>query len=287
MTTRPTPWQRIQSYIWLVCGVGCLLAALIFWAITDTDALIEIEKSAETEVDLQIQPEKVAATHLLGALEDEVRPLEMTTRMVNTGSYEAEFRGSKFINDNKNAFTLELFRVSKVDIIRSFLKKQDQRKNFFYIRLNDADQVEQYALIYGIYKNNAAAQQALQQLDLKLPKSIQPKIQAMKDYTALVNDMGAEEMRTNQPLYAVNLKVAALPRLDESLLIAAKPAIGSPPTAINPKTATTNTTVTRRDPQGNIVDVQQSRSNVDSASKPAPAKSPTKPAETEISDPFN
>ena len=287
MTTRPTPWQRIQSYIWLVCGVGCLLAALIFWAITDTDALVEIEKSAETEVDLQIQPEKVAATHLLGALEDEVRPLEMTTRMVNTGSYEAEFRGSKFINDNKNAFTLELFRVSKVDIIRSFLKKQDQRKNFFYIRLNDADQVEQYALIYGIYKNNAAAQQALQQLDLKLPKSIQPKIQAMKDYTALVNDMGAEEMRTNQPLYAVNLKVAALPRLDESLLTAAKPAISSLPTAINPKTATTNTTVTRRDPQGNIVDVQQSRSNVDSASKPAPAKSPTKPAETEISDPFN
>lgn len=211
----------------------------------------------------------------------------MTTRMVNTGSYEAEFRGSKFINDNKNAFTLELFRVSKVDIIRSFLKKQDQRKNFFYIRLNDADQVEQYALIYGIYKNNAAAQQALQQLDLKLPKSIQPKIQAMKDYTALVNDMGAEEMRTNQPLYAVNLKVAALPRLDESLLTAAKPAISSPPTAINPKTATTNTTVTRRDPQGNIVDVQQSRSNVDSAPKPAPAKSPTKPAETEISDPFN
>ena len=54
MTTRPTPWQRIQSYIWLVCGVGCLLAALIFWAITDTDALVEIEKSAETEVDLQI-----------------------------------------------------------------------------------------------------------------------------------------------------------------------------------------------------------------------------------------
>ena len=94
-------------------------------------------------------------------------------------------------------------------------------------------------------------------------------------------------MRTNQPLYAVNLKVAALPRLDESLLTAAKPAIGSPPTAINPKTATTNTTVTRRDPQGNIVDVQQSRSNVDSTPKPAPAKSPTKPAETEISDPFN
>ena len=83
-----------------MCGLACLFAALIFWAITDSDALV-VEKSAETESELQIQPEKVAATSLLGALQEEVRPLEMTTRVVNTGSYEPEFRGSKFISDNK------------------------------------------------------------------------------------------------------------------------------------------------------------------------------------------
>ena len=120
MATIRTQWQRIQNYIWLVCGLVCLFAALIFWAITDTDALVEVEKSAETESELQIQPEKVAATNLLGALQEEVRPLEMTTRVVNTGSYEPEFRGTKFVTENKSASTIELFRVTKEDVIRSF-----------------------------------------------------------------------------------------------------------------------------------------------------------------------
>ena len=29
-----------------------------FWAITDTDEVVEVEKKPETEVELQIQPEK-------------------------------------------------------------------------------------------------------------------------------------------------------------------------------------------------------------------------------------
>ncbi|MDD2947109.1 MAG: hypothetical protein PHG15_15335, partial [Acinetobacter sp.] len=153
MATFRTQWQRIQNYIWLVCGMVCLFAALIFWAITDSDALVEVEKSAETESELQIQPEKVAATSLLGALQEEVRPLQMTTRVVTTGSYEPEFRGSKFINDNKNASTIELFRTTKDDVIRSFLKKQANRNNFFYIRLSGENQIEQYVLLYGIYRN--------------------------------------------------------------------------------------------------------------------------------------
>ena len=281
MATLRTQWQRIQNYIWLVCGLVCLFAALIFWAITDSDALVEVEKSAETESELQIQPEKVAATSLLGALQEEVRPLEMTTRVVNTGSYEPEFRGSKFISDNKNATTIELFRASKDDVIRSFLKKQSDRKNFFYIRLSGENQIEQYVLLYGIYRNSDQAKQALQQLPFQFPKSIQAQVQNIEDYAALVNDMGADEMGSNSKLYAVNLKSAPLPRIDESFVAQPK----SKPTVpvVDPKAATTTTTVTRRDEEGNVVDVQQSHSSVE----PAPKRNGNKAAETEISDPFN
>ena len=38
----------------------------------------------------------------LGALADEVRPLDLTTRIVASGEHEPEFRGTKFINENKN-----------------------------------------------------------------------------------------------------------------------------------------------------------------------------------------
>ena len=281
MATLRTQWQRIQNYIWLVCGLVCLFAALIFWAITDSDALVEVEKSAETESELQIQPEKVAATSLLGALQEEVRPLEMTTRVVNTGSYEPEFRGSKFISDNKNATTIELFRASKDDVIRSFLKKQSDRKNFFYIRLSGENQIEQYVLLYGIYRNGDQAKQALKQLPFQFPKSIQPQVQDVKNYAALVNDTGADEMGSNSKLYAVNLKSAPLPRIDESLLVVPKPKPTVP--VVDPKAATTTTTVTRRDEEGNVVDVQQSHSSVE----PAPKRNGNKAAETEISDPFN
>ncbi|MEJ2899936.1 hypothetical protein [Acinetobacter sp. NS-4] len=281
MATLRTQWQRIQNYIWLVCGVVCLFAALVFWAITDSDALVEVEKSAETESELQIQPEKVAATNLLGALQDEVRPLEMTTRVVTTGSYEPEFRGSKFINDNKNASTIELFRTTKDDVIRSFLKKQSDRKNFFYIRLSGENQIEQYVLLYGVYRNKDEAQRMLEQLPLQFPKTVQPKVQDIENYVPLVNDMGADEMGTNNKLYAVNLKSAPLPKVDESILAIVKPKSNEP--ATDAKTATTTTTVTRRDEQGNVVDVQQSHSAVESAPKQGGNKVPEK----EINDPFN
>ena len=281
MATIRTQWQRIRNYIWLVCGMVCLFAALVFWAITDSDALVEVEKSAETESELQIQPEKVAATNLLGALQDEVRPLAMTTRVVTTASYEPEFRGSKFINDNKNAITIELFRVTEDDVLRSFLKKQSDRSNFFYIRLNGENQIEQYVLLYGLYKNNAEAKQALEQLPQKFPKSIQPKVQDIENYVTLVNDMGAEEMATNNKLYAVTLKSAPLPRVDGAVL--ALPKLKPAVVPVDPKTATTTTKVTRRDEQGNVVDVQESHSTVDPVAK----QSGNKAAEKEISDPFN
>ena len=281
MATIRTQWQRIRNYIWLVCGMVCLFAALVFWAITDSDALVEVEKSAETESELQIQPEKVAASNLLGALQDEVRPLTMTTRVVTTASYEPEFRGSKFINDNKNAITIELFRVTEDDVLRNFLKKQADRSNFFYIRLNGENQIEQYVLLYGLYKNNAEAKQALEQLPLKFPKSIQPKVQDIENYVTLVNDMGAEEMATNNKLYAINLKSAPLPKVDQTLL--ALPKLKPAVAPVDPKTATTTTKVTRRDEQGNVVDVQESHSTVDPVAK----QSGSKAAEKEISDPFN
>ena len=289
MTTLRTPWQHIQHYIWLVYGVVCLFAAIVFWAITDTDSLVEVEKSAETESELQIQPEKVAATNLLGALQDEVRPLEMMTRTVTTENYEPEFRGSKFVSENKNATTIELFRTTKNDIIQSFLKKQTDRQNFFYLRLSGEDQIEQYVLVYGLYKNSNEAKRILQQLPFQFPKSVLPQVVEMKNYLPLVNDMGAEEMGTNHKLYAVQLKSAPLPRVDESLLSFPTPKAQSQANqSVDHKAATTSTTVTRRDEQGNIVDVQQSRSSVETAPKNTmPNAEPNKIPEKEINDPFN
>lgn len=281
MTALRTHWQKIQQSIWLLGAVLCLLAALIFWAVTDREELVEIEKQPESEIALQIQPEKVAATTYLGGLQEEVRPLELTTRLTASGLHEAEFRGTKFIQEQKNNSTIELFRVSDENIIKSFIKKQTDRSKLFYIRLSGEGQAEQYVMLYGSFGNKREAAQTLTALPFKFPETIQPVVVQFADYRPYVNDLGADEMGLSTKLYAVNLRPAAVPTIDESVL-ARPPATSTtaPSTqAVAPQNSTTSTTITRRDQEGNVVDVQKSQSGTAPTQPDAP--------EPEVRDPFN
>lgn len=270
MTAIRTQWQKIQGYIWLVLGVLCLFFALIFWAVTDKQELAEVGNVPESELELQIQPEKVAATTHLGALMDEVRPLELTNRVVASGDHNFEFRGTRFIDENKKASTVELFRVTEEDIIKSFLKKLPQRKDYYYIRLSGENQAEQYVLLYGLFKNSDEAKTTFARQSLVLPPSVKPVVRTIGQYAGLVNDLGADEMGLNSKLYEVRLRPAALPLIDESLLALPKPQPAAP--AMPGALSTTTTTVTRRDADGNVVDVQKSHSNTES--KPVTPQSP-------------
>lgn len=275
-----THWQRMQNYIWLAFGGACLFFALVFWAITDTDELVEVEKKAETEVELQIQPEKVAAMNHLGALFDEVKPLEMTTRVVTAAQHEAEFRGTKFVNEQKNAYAIELFRVTNEAILKNFLKKQPERKGFTYLRLSGEGHPEQYVLLYGIYRNAAAAESALTDLKLGLPASVKPAAAEIGKYQPLVNDLGTDELSASSQLHEVKLKTAPLPKIDEAQAAALQAQVKAKAQqkAAEPKAATTTTTVTQRDADGNVVNVQRSQSS---------AEHPKAPAQQEVADPFN
>ena len=281
MTALRTHSQKIPQSIWLLGAVLCLLAALIFWAVTDRDELVEIEKQPESEIDLQIQPEKVAATTYLGGLQEEVRPLELTTRLTASGLHEAEFRGTKFIQEQKNNSTIELFRVSDENIIKSFIKKQTDRSKLFYIRLSGEGQAEQYVMLYGSFGNKREAAQTLTALPFKFPETIQPVVVQFADYRPYVNDLGADEMGLSTKLYAVNLRPAAVPTIDESVLARPPATTTNAPTtqAVAPQNSTTSTTITRRDQEGNVVDVQKSQSGTAPVQPDAP--------EPEVRDPFN
>lgn len=281
MTALRTHWQKIQQSIWLLGAVLCLLAALIFWAVTDREELVEIEKQPESEIELQIQPEKVAATTYLGGLQEEVRPLELTTRLTASGLHEAEYRGTKFIQEQKNNSTIELFRVNDENIIKSFIKKQTDRSKLFYIRLSGEGQAEQYVMLYGSFGNKREAAQTLTALPFKFPETIQPVVVQFADYRPYVNDLGADEMGLSTKLYAVNLRPAAVPKIDESALARPPATTTTAPTtqAVAPQNSTTSTTITRRDQEGNVVDVQKSQSGTAPVQPDAP--------EPEVRDPFN
>ncbi|AOA59437.1 hypothetical protein [Acinetobacter larvae] len=256
MTASTSRWQQIQQYIWLIIGLLCLLAALIFWAITDKKELVYVENPVE-EQQVTIQPEKVAATVNLGSLTTAVRPLETTTRIVATGTHGPEFRGTKFFQDHANRWTIVIFQASKEEVIQNFLRQQPSRKDFIYFRLNAKNQPDRYVLAYGVYKSSAEAQQ--QRLKMNLPASVQPYSKALADYKDLINDLGSEELQSTQQLRAVQLKPTALPVIDESVLAALKPVTKAVENSL------TTTTITRRDAEGNVVDVQKSQNSAPKA----------------------
>ena len=279
MATIRLNWQNIRQYIWLIAGLLCFLGAFIFWILTDTKELVTVENPIQ-EIQVQIQPEKVAATAYLGGLVDEVRPLALTTRTIASGNHADEFRGTKFIQENKKKWTVELFRSTDEDIVKSFLLKQADRKNLIYLRLSGESLTEQYVLVSGILKSKTEAEGMIKQLTLVgLPKSIHPKVVQFNQYITLVNDLGADEMQGANKLYAINLRSAPLPIIDETLLVQPKTII--PQTVIE---TATKTIITRKDASGNVLDVQRSHSNVD---QPKENSTERKPVQQEISDPFN
>lgn len=282
MTALHTPWQKIQHYFWLVFGVGCLFVALIFWAITDKDELIEITKNAETEIELQIQPEKVAAMNHLGALNDEVHPLNMNKRTIVNANHESEFRGTKYVNDHLRSFSIEVFRVKDEAILKNFLKKQLDRKDFVYLRVAGENIPEQYVLLYGLYRSDNEAKQSLSALNMGLPASIKPSVIPLKSFEKLVDNLGSDELTTNQKKYEVVLRNVALPHVDAALAAKRLEQVQTQAT----QGSSTKTIITRRDETGKVVDVQQSESVVEApAPKPQVQNNRSQPAE--INDPFN
>lgn len=288
MTSNRSNMQNIQLYSWLIGGALCLGAAVVFWAVTDVNDLVTIENPIE-ETQLQIQPEKVTATANLGSLMSQVRPLQMTTRMVASGNHAPEFRGTKFVQDNQKNSTIEIFRATEEDVIKNFLLRQPERKKFIYIRLSGEDQAEQYVLGYGVYKQQAELEQQLAQLKLNLPASVQPHSVQISQYLPLVNDLGSDEMSA-KPLYDVRLRSAPLPVIDETVLAQVKSNLAA--TTDSSRNTSTKTTVTVKDQQGNVVDVKRSQTVVKAVEKPAqtvvqtPTQAPTqKPTQTPTQKP--
>ena len=278
-------WQHIQHYSWVVFAIICLIAALIFWAVSESDDVVEVKQTAKTETQVQIQPEKVAVTTHLGALVKEVNPLDLSARVVVANEHAAEFRGTKFIKENQRQWTMEIFRSSEEAIIKNFLASRADRAQFIYFRLSGQDQLEQYVLVYGAFANAELAKRQFAQLNLQLPQSIQPQPNLLSSYAEFINDLGSDELKSStSPLYAIQLKPAALPKVDETLVRDSSPrasSVGRENSTVIDSASTVKTTVTQRDAQGNVVNVKQSHSNAEKL------KENSNNSSAVVSDPFN
>ena len=112
----------------------------------------------------------------------------------------------------------------------------------------------------------------------------------IQQYVSLVNNLGSEELASNQKLYEIRLKNVPLPKVDESVRLRQQTRAEVKPRSSD---ATTSTTIVRRDAAGNVLDVQKSESAVEGAPQPQNNNNRpnqggnSRPQNNEISDPFN
>ena len=216
-TADPMPTSSWARTLWLVLGGTSAVTAVIFLSMLSHQAKLHPKKTAVEQAEqpnAHVTVEKVAATNDVGAFTKEVPAIALTksTASVAIGSHEPEFRGSKFIEDNKNKWTLQIFQVRDEDIISSYLDKRDDRKQFNYLRLNDSKNPEQFVLLYGTYPDAQTALQQASRLNFGLPNSIKVTAQKISSYRALVNDLGSDEANSALTLRTVVLNKVAIPK---------------------------------------------------------------------------
>lgn len=287
-------WQNVKQAMWLSLAITCLVVVLIVWAMqaknNKTQEVVPVEVQDVTEKS-EIQQQSVLMDKKLGTFQDEVPPIDVLKRNALAGDHEPEFRGSSFIAENKNAWTLQLLRVAEEDVIRSYLNGREDRSQFYYFRLDDQKRNKvEYVLTYGLFKNTKAAVEQEQKLNFGLPQSVKVLPEKFNSYAGLVNDLGSDENKSSTELRSVLLTRTALPR------VPVVPRV-TPPTSASSSSNNvggTTTTIQRKDEVGAVQSTNTEHSQVkprnNSTNAPSESTSPsTTPAQqtpTQIVDPF-
>lgn len=207
-----------RHVLWLALGVGSLLGAIAILATQAThqkkQPIVQHQTTEAPVLPAHITAKKIATTSAIGNFIREVPQIALEQRAVSSGNatnHEPEFRGSRFIEENKGKWTLQIMQVRDEDIIRTYLGKREDRKDFSYLRLNDGKNPERYVLIYGVFDQAKAATQRAQQVQFDLPASVRIVPQQISSYRSSVNDMGDDEINSATKLRTVTLRKVAIP----------------------------------------------------------------------------
>ena len=270
MINKAKIWQDVKQAIWLSLGVACLVLIFIFWIMQSkerqTKELTPIEVKNEQEQSVT-QQQSVLLDKKIGTFQEEVPPIDLLKRNALAGDHEPEFRGSAFIAENKNVWTLQLLKVAEEDVIRSYLDGREDRSQFHYFRLDDQNHNNvQYVLTYGVFKNTQAAIEEAQKVSFGLPKSVKVLPEKFNAYADMVNDLGSDENNSTIKLQSILLTRAAVPKVRE-----VAPQATAESTVARQSLGGTTTTIQRTDESGEVQSSDTEHSQVKPGQNPTSA----------------
>ena len=276
-------WKTVQQFLWLLLAAVCLVCALVFWVLNNRHPdVVEVEPEQQAQEAVRpVKNETVAFDTGLGSFSEEVPVLALQQRVVARGDRAPEFRGSKFVSENANAWAMQIMQVSEEDIIKSYLDKREDRGKFQYFRLQTQGDTEQFVLTYGKFKDVNDALNKTKAIDFDLPEKLQVQPQKFSTYSAMINDLGYDEISTGLKLRPINLTRVALP------VTLPRPA-NSTASSSTEKTVKggTTTTITQTDKKTQQQNTRTETTNVTPSQEQKSSPSRSQNNDQQVVDPF-
>ncbi|MDO5650883.1 MAG: hypothetical protein Q4G13_01940 [Moraxella sp.] len=195
---------RRQGKVWLVMALAMLVLWFVLWLFAkspNTQAATHDERLT-TVTEVRDLPSVIKSDELLNEMADAVSPINFDTVVRDLRSYPAEFKDKKYLNDNKNKWTVQVMDVSEHEVITDYLDGRADRSRFAYFRYSDKNNQTRYILTYGIVNSFQEAMGATRTVNFALPSSVRVLPEEMKRYLAMIDNyeraVDAVDFQSNQ-----------------------------------------------------------------------------------------
>ncbi len=147
-STKKTAYLRSNAKIWFALAIILSLLWIIMWATSQKTEQVAQNATKKTTQEARL-PDKIDR---LDDLKADVPLINFKTITRDLRSYPPEFKDKKFFEKQKGKLTIEVMDVEEQQLIKDFLDRRADRKDFAYFNYTDTNNKDRYVLTYGFYK---------------------------------------------------------------------------------------------------------------------------------------
>lgn len=159
-------YHKVAKF-WLVCAL--LLAGVwaVLWTMSDAKAQLKMRQKSTVHI---TNPLPQHIDHL-NDFEGLLSVVGQEALSQDGRHYTAQFKDKKFLQKNKDKWTVQVMDVAEYKLIVDYLDTRSDKDKFAYFRYLDTDAKERYVLTYEVMPTFQQALGAAKLIDFHLPSS--------------------------------------------------------------------------------------------------------------------
>lgn len=159
-------YHKIGKF-WLVCALLLGGAWAVLWTMSDAKAQLKMRKKSTAHIANPL-PQHIER---LNDFEGLLSVVGQEALSQDSRHYTAQFKDKKFLQNNKDKWTVQVMDVAQYKLIVDYLDTRSDKDKFAYFRYLDTDAKERYVLTYEVMSTFQQALGAAKLIDFHLPNS--------------------------------------------------------------------------------------------------------------------